>query len=41
MTRALRLEPDYTLARYLGRMIELQLRPRHAWADVEAWPHAS
>jgi hypothetical protein len=41
VTRALRLEPDYTLARYLGRMIELQLRPRHTWADVEAWPRAS
>jgi len=41
VTRALRLEPDYTLAGYLDRMVEFQLRPRHSWADVEAWPQAS
>ncbi|WP_082569787.1 DUF4192 domain-containing protein [Knoellia sp. Soil729] len=41
VSRALRLEPDYTLADYLSRMIELQMRPRHTWADVEAWPQAS
>ena len=41
VTRALRLEPGYTLAGYLARMIELQMRPRRQWADVEAWPQAS
>lgn len=41
VTRALRLEPGYTLAGYLGRMIEFQMRPRHQWADVESWPQAS
>ncbi|EAP98615.1 hypothetical protein JNB_00565 [Janibacter sp. HTCC2649] len=36
VTRALRVDPDYRLARYLGRMIDHQMRPRHAWADVAA-----
>lgn len=41
VTRALRVEPDYTLAGYLGQMIEHQMRPRHQWSDVEPWPQAS
>ncbi len=36
VTRALRVDPDYRLAKYLGRMIEFQMRPRHAWTDVAA-----
>lgn len=36
VTRALRVEPGYTLASYLGRMIEFQMRPRQAWSDVAA-----
>jgi hypothetical protein len=36
VARALRVDPDYRLATYLGRMIEFQMRPRHAWADVAA-----
>lgn len=36
VTRALRVDPDYRLAKYLDRMIEFQMRPRHAWADVAA-----
>lgn len=41
VSRALRLEPGYTLATYLGRMVEYQLRPRHQWSDVQSWPRAS
>ena len=36
VARALRLQPGYTLAGYLRRMIEFQLRPRQAWSDVAA-----
>ncbi|MFC7488345.1 DUF4192 family protein [Knoellia sp. CPCC 206453] len=36
VTRALRVDPDYRLAKYLGRMIEFQMRPRHLWTDVAA-----
>jgi len=36
VTRALRVEPGYTLARYLGRMVEFQMRPRHTWSDLAA-----
>lgn len=41
VTRALRAEPGYTLAGYVVRMVDHQLRPRHQWSDVEAWPRAS
>lgn len=41
VTRALRAEPGYTLASYLARMVEYQLRPQHQWSDVESWPQAS
>lgn len=41
VTRALRAEPGYTLAGYLSDMVDHQLRPRHQWRDVEAWPRAS
>ena len=34
--RALRVHPGYTLAGYLARMVEHQLRPRHRWAEVAA-----
>ena len=34
--RALRVHPGYTLAGYLGRMVEHQLRPRHRWGEVAA-----
>lgn len=36
VTRALRVDPDYRLAAYLGQMIEQQMRPRHQWGDVAA-----
>ncbi|WP_156971510.1 DUF4192 family protein [Knoellia sinensis] len=36
VTRALRVEPDYRLAMFLGRMIEFQMRPRHPWGGVAA-----
>ncbi|MFC7491979.1 MULTISPECIES: DUF4192 family protein [unclassified Knoellia] len=36
VARALRVEPGYTLARYLGRMVDFQMRPRHAWTDLAA-----
>lgn len=36
VTRALRVHPDYTLAGYLGRLIEFQVRPRRQWSDVAA-----
>ena len=36
VTRALAVEPDYTLAVYLGQMVEHQLRPRQGWTDVAA-----
>ncbi|MFW5474721.1 DUF4192 domain-containing protein [Knoellia sp. CPCC 206450] len=34
--RALRVHPGYTLAGYLVRMVEHQLRPRHRWGEVAA-----
>lgn len=36
LQRALRVRPGYTLAGYLSRMVEHQLRPRHRWSDVAA-----
>ena len=36
VTRALRVDPGYTLAGYLGRIIEFQVRPRRQWSDVAA-----
>ena len=34
--RALRVHPGYTLAGYLARMVEHQLRPRQPWTEVAA-----
>ncbi|KGN41774.1 hypothetical protein N801_04405 [Knoellia aerolata DSM 18566] len=34
--RALWVRPGYTLAEYLGRLIEFQVRPRRQWSDVAA-----
>lgn len=36
VTRALRVDPDHTLAGYLDRIIEFQVRPRRQWSDVAA-----
>lgn len=41
LTRALGVQPEYVLAGYVSRMVEFQLRPRHEWSDVGAWPRAS
>ena len=36
LSRALRVQPDYTLALYLSRLVEFQVRPRRQWSDVAA-----
>lgn len=36
VTRALRVDPGYTLAGYLGRIIEFQVRPTRQWSDLAA-----
>lgn len=36
VNRALAVNPEYTLALYLGQMIEHQLRPRHQWKAAAA-----
>lgn len=36
VTRALRVHPGYTLAGYLARLIEFQVRPQRQWDDVAA-----
>ena len=36
LARALGVQPDYRLARYLGQMVEHQMRPRQRWAEVAA-----